>query len=107
MIKATSFKVQLEPGKPNLTIGNIQVKNKGLAIHILKSYVMMLHDLMLQVVPYVENKGVKFVPANLPHDKLIQNGKHIYANLLKEQNLFPTNYDDVGIGGVSEHFLDF
>eukprot|EP00957_Ditylum_brightwellii_P056872 4311568-Ditylum_brightwellii.AAC.1 len=60
---------------------------------------------MLQVAPHVGHSGFKFVPANLPYDKSIHNGKHHYANLLKEQNQYLANYKDFCIGGVSDEML--
>ena len=33
-----------------------------------------------------DNHGFKFLPANLPYDKSIRDGKQNYVQLLKEQN---------------------
>eukprot|EP00957_Ditylum_brightwellii_P139344 10620037-Ditylum_brightwellii.AAC.1 len=70
-----------------------------------KSHARISQDLMLCVVLHVGHSRLKFVPANLPYDKSIHDGKQHYANLLKAQNQYLANYKDFHIGGVSDKML--
>eukprot|EP00957_Ditylum_brightwellii_P003625 274400-Ditylum_brightwellii.AAC.1 len=74
-------------------------------MHALRSHARISQDLMLCVMLHVRHSGFKFELAKLPYDKSICNGKHHYANLLKEQNQNLANYKDFCIGGVSNEML--
>eukprot|EP00957_Ditylum_brightwellii_P026037 1968574-Ditylum_brightwellii.AAC.1 len=74
-----NFKVQFKPAKLNITIGQNHVETDALVVYALRSHAHILQDFMLQVAPHVGYHGFKKFPANLPYDKLIQDGKQNYA----------------------------
>eukprot|EP00957_Ditylum_brightwellii_P120715 9207424-Ditylum_brightwellii.AAC.1 len=100
MVKA-NFKVQIKPYKPSIVAGQNHTGTNALLVNALRSHVRSLQNLMLCVVPHIGHSRFKFVPANLPHDKSICDGKQHYTNLLKEQNQYLANHDNFCIGGVS------
>eukprot|EP00957_Ditylum_brightwellii_P097187 7401330-Ditylum_brightwellii.AAC.2 len=77
----------------------------ALSVYALQSHARISQDLMICVAPHLGHSGFKFVPANLPFDKSICDGKQHYANLLKEQNQYLANYKDFCIGEVSNEML--
>eukprot|EP00957_Ditylum_brightwellii_P132134 10073684-Ditylum_brightwellii.AAC.1 len=76
-----------------------------LVLYALRLHARIAQDLMMQVAPHVGHSGFKFLPASLPYDKSIQDGKVQYARLLKEQNQLLGNYKDSQIGGISEDLI--
>eukprot|EP00957_Ditylum_brightwellii_P182926 13934115-Ditylum_brightwellii.AAC.1 len=104
MVKA-NFKVQINPSKPSMVVGQVHVKTRTLSVYMLRFNVRITQELMLCVAPHVGHSSFKLVPASLTHDKSICNGKQHYANLLKEQNQYLVNYKDFCISGISKEML--
>eukprot|EP00957_Ditylum_brightwellii_P210580 15365133-Ditylum_brightwellii.AAC.1 len=104
MVEA-NYEVQIKPSKPLIVAGRNHVETNALSVYVLRSHARILQDLMLCVALHVGQSGFKFIPANLPYDKSICDGKQRYANLLKEQNQYLANYKDVCIGGVTNEML--
>eukprot|EP00957_Ditylum_brightwellii_P057952 4393766-Ditylum_brightwellii.AAC.1 len=104
MVEA-NYKVQIKLSKPLIVAGRNHAKTNAISVYTLRSHARILQDLMLHIVPHVGHSGFKFVPANLPYDKSIHDGKQHYANLLKEQNQCLVNYKDFHIGGISNEML--
>eukprot|EP00957_Ditylum_brightwellii_P114778 8752539-Ditylum_brightwellii.AAC.1 len=104
MIKV-NFEVQIKLPKPLIAVKQNHVETNALLVYALRSHARILQDLMLCIAPHVGHSGFKFVPANLPYDKSIHDGKQHYANLLKEQNQYLANYEDFHIGRVSNKML--
>eukprot|EP00957_Ditylum_brightwellii_P027466 2076335-Ditylum_brightwellii.AAC.1 len=61
---------------------------------------------MMRVALHVNYHGFKFILANLPYNKSIQDGKQQYAQLIKEQNQYLTNYEDFQIRDISEDMVE-
>eukprot|EP00957_Ditylum_brightwellii_P114595 8738220-Ditylum_brightwellii.AAC.1 len=61
---------------------------------------------MMRLMPHVNHSGFTFLPASLPYDKSIWDGKIQYVQLLKEQNKFLGNYKDFRTGGISKYLID-
>eukprot|EP00957_Ditylum_brightwellii_P107276 8185650-Ditylum_brightwellii.AAC.1 len=78
----------------------------ALAVYLLQSHSCIAQELMLRVAPHVSHHSFKFLPANLPYDKSIQNGKLQYGTSLKEQNQYLSKYEDLRVGGITEELLD-
>eukprot|EP00957_Ditylum_brightwellii_P029480 2228635-Ditylum_brightwellii.AAC.1 len=71
----TNFKVQLMPTKPSIIIRLNQMETSTIALYTLQSRACILQELMLCVVPHVDDHGFKFLPANLPYNTSIKEGK--------------------------------
>eukprot|EP00957_Ditylum_brightwellii_P080311 6108294-Ditylum_brightwellii.AAC.1 len=105
MVESAIFEVHIKPAEPNIIAGQDNVETEVLAVYLLQSHVRIAQDLMLWVAPYIAHNDIQFIPANLPHDKSIQDDKKLYAQLLKEQNQYLAKYDDFRIGGISDDML--
>eukprot|EP00957_Ditylum_brightwellii_P078226 5948191-Ditylum_brightwellii.AAC.1 len=101
-----NYNVQLKPTTPSITMGNTKTETTALAVYALRLHACIAQDLMMRVAPHINHSGFKFLPAILPYDKSIWDGKMQYAQLLKEQNQFLGNYEDFHIGGISEDIID-
>ena len=104
--ETADYDVQIKSTTAFITIGEQRIEMMALAVYLLRSHSCIAQELMLQVAPNVSHHGFKFLPANLPYDKSIQNGKLQYATLLKEQNQYSSKYEDFRVGGITEEFLD-
>eukprot|EP00957_Ditylum_brightwellii_P212074 15366933-Ditylum_brightwellii.AAC.1 len=100
--KLANYNVQLKKTTTSITIGNMKTETTVLAVYALQLHACIAQDLMMRVVSHVNHSGFKFLPASLPYDKSIWDGKIQYAQLLKEQNQFLGNYEDFHIGGISD-----
>eukprot|EP00957_Ditylum_brightwellii_P063757 4838015-Ditylum_brightwellii.AAC.1 len=101
-----NFDVQLNPSKPSIIISPNHVETSTLAVYALQSCSRISQELMLRAVPYVDNHRFKFLPANLPYNKSIRDGKQNYAQLLKEENQYLSNYKDFRISSINKDLLD-
>eukprot|EP00957_Ditylum_brightwellii_P072512 5510914-Ditylum_brightwellii.AAC.1 len=50
---------------------------------------------------------IKFIPLNMQYNKSLPNATEIYADLLREQNIYRGRYNNFKIGGVHKSALDF
>eukprot|EP00957_Ditylum_brightwellii_P098226 7484310-Ditylum_brightwellii.AAC.1 len=101
-----NFDVQLKPAKPSIINGPNHVETSALAVYALQSHAHILQELMLRIVPHVDNHGFKFLLANISYGKSFRYEKQNYAQLLKEQNQYLSNYKDFRIGGIDKDMLD-
>eukprot|EP00957_Ditylum_brightwellii_P094766 7216814-Ditylum_brightwellii.AAC.1 len=97
--------MHVKPAKLSIIIGQDNVETEALNVYLLWFHAKIMQDLMLQVALHVAHNGIKYIPANLPYNKSIQDGKKIYAQPLKEQNQYLAKYDDFRIGGISDDML--
>eukprot|EP00957_Ditylum_brightwellii_P161967 12331359-Ditylum_brightwellii.AAC.1 len=100
------YNVQIKSMTAFITIGEQRIEMTALAVYLLRSHSCIAQELMLRVALHVSHHGSKFLPANLPYDKSIRNGKLHYATLLKQQNQYLSKYEDFGAGGITEEILD-
>eukprot|EP00957_Ditylum_brightwellii_P044615 3382847-Ditylum_brightwellii.AAC.1 len=100
-----NFEVQLKPAKPSIIIEVNHMETSAIAVYALQLYACISLELMLCITPHVNSHGFKFLPAKLPYDKSIRDRKQNYAQLLKEQNQYLSNYEDCRIGGIDKDLL--
>eukprot|EP00957_Ditylum_brightwellii_P207387 15352769-Ditylum_brightwellii.AAC.1 len=79
--ETADYNVQIKSTTAFITIGEQCIEMKVLAIYSLRSHSCIAQELMLRVALHVSHHGFKFLPANLPNDKSIRNGKLQYATL--------------------------
>eukprot|EP00957_Ditylum_brightwellii_P157539 11990759-Ditylum_brightwellii.AAC.1 len=101
-----NFDEQLKPAKPSISIGPNHVETGALAVYALQSRARILQELMLCIAPQVDNHRFICLPANLPCNKSMRDGKQNYAQLLKEKNQYLSNYEYFRIGSIDEDLLD-
>eukprot|EP00957_Ditylum_brightwellii_P109365 8342921-Ditylum_brightwellii.AAC.1 len=104
MVEA-NYEVQIKPSKPSIVVRRNHAKTNTLSVYALRSHARILQDFMLCVTPHIRHSEFKFIPANLPYDKSIHDGKQHYANLLKAQNQYLANHNNFLIDGVSDEML--
>eukprot|EP00957_Ditylum_brightwellii_P135274 10314766-Ditylum_brightwellii.AAC.1 len=104
--ETVDYDVQIKSTTAFIMIGEQRIETMALAVYSLRSHSCIAQKLMLRVVPHVNHCGFIFLPANLPYDKSIRNGKLQYATLLKEQNQYLSKYEDFRVGGITEEILD-
>eukprot|EP00957_Ditylum_brightwellii_P013071 987204-Ditylum_brightwellii.AAC.1 len=79
-----NYDAQLKLATPTITIDQTKMETTALAVYALCSHARIAQDLMMRVAPHVNQHGFNFIPANLPYNKSICDGKYQYAQLLKE-----------------------
>eukprot|EP00957_Ditylum_brightwellii_P105992 8085642-Ditylum_brightwellii.AAC.1 len=104
--ETADYDVQIKLMTAFITIGEQHIETTALPVYSLQSHSCIAQELMLRVAPHVSHHGFKFLPANLPYDKSVHNGKLHYATLLKEQNQYLLKYEDFRVGGITEEILD-
>eukprot|EP00957_Ditylum_brightwellii_P089492 6814689-Ditylum_brightwellii.AAC.1 len=82
-------------------------ETEAIRVFVRQPFFLLVLEWMLEIVPMISPKSVvKFIRLSLKYDPMIKNNIKHYKTLIWEQNIYPTNYADFRIGGVSKAMLN-